>query len=106
MLGFLQTKAKATSDNAARMLDAVKQELETRIEGIADAVHAITANVQLNTIAREEARTAVKEAVEVGRANLQMAKQIKKARPQTGSAVSYANMEVRDASGYSKYSSP
>ena len=45
----------------------------------------------------EEARTAAKEAVEVGKANLQMARQIKNAGPHTGGAISYAAMAARGA---------
>jgi hypothetical protein len=96
-LNILQTEAKATLDNAARMLDAVKHELKTEMKNTADTVHAIAAAVQLNTRAGEDAKTAAKEAVEVGKANLEMARQIKNARPQTGGALSYAAMAARGA---------
>ncbi|KAF2631342.1 hypothetical protein BU25DRAFT_407016 [Macroventuria anomochaeta] len=79
------------------MLDAVKQELKTEIKSTADTVHAIATNVQQNVRAGEEARTAAKEAVEVGKANLEMARRIKNAGPQTGGAVSYAAMAARGA---------
>jgi hypothetical protein len=94
-LSILQTEAKATSDNTARMLDAVKHELKTEIMNTADTVHAIAATVQLNTKAGEDAKTAAKEAVEVGKANLEIARQIKNVRPQTGGALSYAAMAAR-----------
>ncbi|EMD63557.1 hypothetical protein COCSADRAFT_160959 [Bipolaris sorokiniana ND90Pr] len=66
-LSILQTEAKATSDNTARMLDAVKQELKTELKNTTDTVHTIAANVQLNIRAGEEAKTAAKEAAEVAR---------------------------------------
>jgi hypothetical protein len=96
-LNILQTEAKASSDNTARMLDAVKQELKTELKNTADTVNAIAANVKLNMRAGEDAKTAAKEAVEVGKANLQMARQIKNAGPQTGGALSYAAMAARGA---------
>ncbi|KAJ4330450.1 hypothetical protein N0V95_010054 [Ascochyta clinopodiicola] len=96
-LSILQTEAKASTENAARMLDAVKHELKAELKNTADTVHAIAANVQLNTRAGEDAKTAAKEAVEVGKANLQMARQIKNAGPQTGGAASYAAMAARGA---------
>ena len=63
-LNILQTEAKASSDNTARMLDAVKHELKTEIMNTADTVHAIAANIQLNTRAGQDAKIAAKEAVE------------------------------------------
>ncbi|KAG9197704.1 hypothetical protein G6514_001131 [Epicoccum nigrum] len=96
-LSALQTEAKTTSDNTAQMLDAVKQELKNEIKNTNDIVHAIAMNVQLTTRAGEDAKTAAKEAVEVGKANLQMARQIKNARPQTGGALSYAAIAARAA---------
>jgi hypothetical protein len=96
-LNILQTKAKASSDNTARMLDAVKQELKTKLKNTANTVNAIAAKVQLNIRAGEDAKTAAKEAVEVGKANLQMARQIKNAGPQTGGALSYAAIAAQGA---------
>jgi hypothetical protein len=96
-LDILQTEAKASSDNTARMLDAVKHELKTEIKNTADTVHAIAAHVQLNTKAGQDAKTVAEEAVEVGKANPVMVRQIKNARPQTGSALSYAAMAARGA---------
>ncbi|EMD60744.1 hypothetical protein COCSADRAFT_49624, partial [Bipolaris sorokiniana ND90Pr] len=96
-LSILQTEAKATSDNTARMLDAVKQELKTELKNTTDTVHTIAANVQLNIRAGEEAKTAAKEAAEVGKASLEMARRIKNAGPQTGGALSYAAMAARGA---------
>lgn len=96
-LSILQTEAKASADNAAQMLDAVKHELKTELKNTTDTVHAIAANVQLNTRAEEDAKTAAKEAVEVGKANLQMARQIKNAGPEIGSTVSYAAIAARGA---------
>jgi hypothetical protein len=96
-LNILQTEAKASTENAARMLNAVKHELKTELKNTTDTVHAIAANVQLNTRAREDAKTEAKEAVEVGKANLQIARQIKNAGLQTGSALSYAAIAARGA---------
>ena len=96
-LSILQTEAKASSDNAAQMLEAVKHELKNELKNTADTINAIAANVQLNMSAGEAAKTAAKEAVEVGKANLQMARQIKNAGPQTGGALSYAAMVARGA---------
>jgi hypothetical protein len=80
-LSILQTEAKASSDNATQMLDAVKHELKNELKNTADTVNAIAANVRSNMRAGEDAKTAAKEAVEVGKANLQMARQIKNAGP-------------------------
>ena len=96
-LSILQTEAKASSDNAAQMLEAVKHELKNELKNTADTINAIAANVQLNMSAGEAAKTAAKEAVEVGKANLQMARQIKNAGPQTGGTLSYAAMVARGA---------
>jgi hypothetical protein len=96
-LNILQTEAKASSDNAAQMLEAAKHELKNELKNTADTINAIAANVQLNMRAGEAVKTAAKEAVEVGKANLQMARQIKNAGPQTGSALSYAAMAARGA---------
>jgi hypothetical protein len=68
-LSILQTEAKVSSDNTARMLDAVKHEFKTEITNTANTIHAIAANVPLNTRAGEDAKTAAKEAVKVGNAD-------------------------------------
>jgi hypothetical protein len=96
-LSILQTEAKASTENAVRMLDAVKHELKTELKNTTDTVHAIAANVQVNTRVGEDTKTAAKEAVEVGKANLQMARQIKNAGSQAGGAASYAAMAARGA---------
>ncbi|KAF2626792.1 hypothetical protein BU25DRAFT_297689, partial [Macroventuria anomochaeta] len=77
------------------MLDAIKQELKTELKNTTNTVHAIAANVQLNMRAGEAAKTAAKEAVEIGKANLQMARQIRNTGPQTGGTVSYAAIAAR-----------
>jgi dGTP triphosphohydrolase len=96
-LSILQTEAKASSDNAAQMLEAAKHELKNELKNTTDTVNAIVANVQVNMRAGEAAKTAAKEAVEVGKANLQMARQINNAGPPTGGALSYAAMVARGA---------
>lgn len=60
-----------------------------------DIVYAIAATVQLNIRAGEEARTAAVEADKVSKANLETARQIKNARPQTSGTLSYAAMAAR-----------
>jgi hypothetical protein len=94
-LGILQTETQATSDNAARSLDAVKHELKAEVENTTDTVHTIAAYVQQNMSAGEEAETAAREAVEVGTANLEMTRRIRDAGPQTGG----------DASRFSEFTS-
>jgi hypothetical protein len=94
---ILQAEAKATSDNTARMPDAVKDKLKTKLKNTADTVHTIAAYIRLNTRAGEDAKTAAKVAVEVGKANLEMAIQIRNARTQTGGAISFAATAARGA---------
>jgi hypothetical protein len=94
-LGILQTATQATSDNAARRLDAVKHELKAELENTTDTVDAIAAYVQQNMSAGEEAETAAREAVEVGTANLEMTRRIRDAGLRTGV----------DASRYIEYTS-
>jgi hypothetical protein len=96
-LSILQTEAKASSDNAAQTLETVKHEFKNELKNTADTINAIAANLQLNMRAGEAAKTAAKEAVEVGKANPQMARQIKNAGPPTGGALSYAAMVARGA---------
>ncbi|KAH8633304.1 hypothetical protein IG631_11938 [Alternaria alternata] len=79
------------------MLNAVKQELKTELKNTTNTIHTIAANVQLNIRAGEEAKTAAKEAAEVGKASLEMARRIKNAGPQTGGTLSYAAMAARGA---------
>jgi hypothetical protein len=97
LLNILQTEARASLDNAAQMLEAVKHKLKNELKNTANTINAIAANVQLNMRAREAAKTAAKEAVEVGKANLQMARQIKNAGLLTGSTLSYAVIVARGA---------
>jgi hypothetical protein len=105
-LNILQTEAKVSSDNAARMLDDVKRELTTELKNTTDTVYAIAANVQLNTRAREEAKMAAKEAVEVGKANLQMARHQKRRTTDRWSAQPRCDSsEGCDASWYTEYTS-
>ncbi|KAF1934128.1 uncharacterized protein M421DRAFT_388533 [Didymella exigua CBS 183.55] len=92
-LYILQTETKATSENTAEILNAVKTELHNTIENI----RTLGTSVQQNTNTGEETRAAAKEAVEVGKANLEMTRQIKSTGIQTGGAVSYAAMAARGA---------
>ena len=52
-LSILQTEAKASSDNAAQMLNAVKHKLKNKLKNTANTINAITVNVQLDIRARE-----------------------------------------------------
>ena len=55
-LSILQTETKASLDNAAQMLDAVKHELKNELKNTADTVNAIAANVQLDMRAGDAAK--------------------------------------------------
>ena len=51
--------------------------MKNKIKNTTNIIYAIAINIQLTTRAREDAKTAAKEAVEVGKANLQIVRQIK-----------------------------
>lgn len=93
----MQTDDKAASDNTARMLNIVKQERKTELKNATDTVHAIATDVQQSMRAGEAEKTADKEAVEVGQANLDMIRRIENAGPQTSGAVSYGVIAARSA---------
>ncbi|KAF2623202.1 hypothetical protein BU25DRAFT_478355, partial [Macroventuria anomochaeta] len=82
-----------SSEYTAQSLVAVKAELKNTTE----AIRGIISNVQQNTHAGEKARAAAKEAVEVGKANLEMMRQMKNTGPQTNGTISYAAMAARGA---------
>ena len=92
-LRILQTETKSTSESTAEALNTVKSELKNT----AEIVRTLGANVQQNTNTGEETRAAAKEAIEVGKANLEIARQIKNTGPQTGSKISYAAIAARGA---------
>jgi acetyl-CoA carboxylase beta subunit len=80
-LNIMQTETKAASDSTAQMLNTDMQELKTELKATTDTVRAITTDAQQSRRAGEEAKTAAKEAVEVGKANLDMTRRIKNAGP-------------------------
>ena len=92
-LRILQTETKATSENTAEILNAVKTELHDTTENI----RTLGTSVQQNTNTGDETRAAAKEAVEVGKANLKITRQIKSTEMQTGGAVSYTAIAARGA---------
>jgi hypothetical protein len=89
---ILQTETKATSENTAQILDAVKTELHNTTA----TIRTLGTSVQQNANTGKEARAVAKEAVEVSKANLEMTWQIKSIGTLTGSAVSYATMAARE----------
>jgi hypothetical protein len=96
-LSIMQTETKAASDSTAQILNTVMQELKTELKTTTDTVRAIATDAQQSRRAGEEAKTAAKEAVEVGKANLDMTRRTKNAGPQTSGAVSYAAIAATGA---------
>ena len=90
-LRVLQTKTKPASENTAHILDAIKNEVKNNTE----TIRGMVTNVQRNMHAGEEARAAAKEAVEVGKANLEMMRQMNNTGQQTSGTISYAAMAAR-----------
>jgi hypothetical protein len=92
-LRIVQTEAKATAEHTAHALEGIKTELKNNTEGIQQA----TTNIQQNKNTTEEAKAAAKEATEVGRATLEMAREIKNKRPleQANGPMSYAAAAAR-----------
>lgn len=92
-LAVLQTNAKAISDKTAQTLDTVKPELTTENQNGADTIHAIAASVQHNarvgTRFGQDAKTVAKDAIKVGKVDLELAGHIEDARLQAGGALSY-----------------
>ena len=72
-LRIAQTEAKSTAENTAQALDEIKDELRNT----AETVQRSATNIQQNINTGEEARAAAKEATEVGRATLEMTREIK-----------------------------
>ena len=92
-LRIVQTEAKATAEHTAHALEGIKTELKNNTEGIQQA----TTNIQQNNNKAEEARAAAKEATEVGKATLEMAREIRNKRPQeqANGPLSYAAAAAR-----------
>jgi methyl-accepting chemotaxis protein len=79
-LRVAQTEAKASAEQTAQALDQIKGELKTTVEMVQQAA----VNIQHNSNTAEEARSAAKEAREVGKATLEMAREIKNKVPPQG----------------------
>jgi hypothetical protein len=92
-LRIVQTEAKATAEHTAHALEGIKTELKNNTEGIQQA----TTNIQQNSNTGEEARAAAKEATEMGKATLEMAREIRNKRPQeqANGTLSYAAAAAR-----------
>ena len=92
-LRVAQTEAKATAEHTAQALDQIKSELKNTTE----IMQQTAASIQQNGNTAEEARAAAKEATEVGKATLEMAREIKNKAPQqqTNGPVSYAAAAAR-----------
>jgi hypothetical protein len=88
-----KTAAKAIVGNTAQTLDAVNNELKNTTE----TIRRITTDIQQNINAGEEARTAAKEAVELVKANLEMARQMKNTGLQASGTNDYFGMADRNA---------
>jgi predicted RNase H-like HicB family nuclease len=87
-LRVAQTEAKATAEHTAQALDVIKSELKNTVE----LVQQSAANIQQNGNTAEEARAAAKDATEVGKATLEVAREIRNKRPeeQANGPMSYA----------------
>jgi hypothetical protein len=77
-LNVARTEARATAENTAQTLDQIKQELRST----AELVQQSAANIQRNGNTAEEARAAAKDTTEVGRATLEIAREIRNKKPQ------------------------
>ncbi|KAF2844077.1 hypothetical protein T440DRAFT_527918, partial [Plenodomus tracheiphilus IPT5] len=82
-----------TSETTVQTLNAVKNGLKNATEIIRER----TTNNQQNTNTGEATTAAASEAVEVGKANLKMMRQIKKTGLQINRAISYAAIAARGA---------
>jgi hypothetical protein len=77
-LRIAQTEAKVNAENTAHALGEIKNEIKTTRE----IVQQSATDIQQNVNKAEEARAAAKEATEVGRATMEMTREIKNRRPQ------------------------
>jgi hypothetical protein len=92
-LNVARTEAGATAESTAQTLDQIKQELKSTI-GLAQQT---ATKIQQNGNMAEEARAAVKDATEVGKATLEIAREIRNKRPQEqmNGPISYAAAAAR-----------
>jgi hypothetical protein len=77
-LNVAQTEARTTAENTAQTLDQIKQELKSTVE----LAQQSATKIQQNSNIAEEARAAAKDATEVGKATLEIAREIRNKRPQ------------------------
>jgi methyl-accepting chemotaxis protein len=77
-LNVARTETKAKAKNTAQTLDHIKQELQSTV----DIAQQFATNIQKSGNTAEEARAAAKEAIEVGRATVEMARETRNKRLQ------------------------
>lgn len=77
-LSITQTEAKSTAKYMAQALDAIKSELKSTVK----LVQQSAVNIQQNGNTAEEARTAAKDAIEVDKVTLEIAREIRNKKPQ------------------------
>ena len=77
-LNIVQTETKATAEQTAQALDAINNELKSTTK----LIQRCAINIQQNGNTAEEARAAAKDATEVGKATLEVAREIRNKRPQ------------------------
>jgi hypothetical protein len=75
---IVQTEAKSTAKHTAHALEGIKLEQKNNTGDIQQA----TTNIQQNSNTAEEARAAAKDAKGVGKAPLEIAREIRNIRPQ------------------------
>jgi methyl-accepting chemotaxis protein len=92
-LNIAQTKAKATAEHTAQALDVIKSELKSTVE----LVQQLAVNIQQNGNTAEEARAAARDATEVSRATLEVAREIrnKRLQEQANGPMSYTAAAAR-----------
>jgi hypothetical protein len=94
-LAVAQTEAKTTTEQTAQTLDQIKTELKNTV----DAVQQIATSMQQSANTADEARATAKEATAVGKATLEMVREIKnkaqQQQPQPHGPVSYAATAAR-----------
>ena len=92
-LNVAQTKARATAENTAQTLNQIKQELKSTVE----LAQQSATKIQQNSNIVEEARAAAKDATEVGKATLEIARELrnKRLQEQANRLISYAVAAAR-----------
>ena len=92
-LNVAQTEARATAESTAQTLDLIKQELKSTVE----LAQQSAIKIQQNSNIAEEARAAAKDATEVGKATLEIARELRNKRPQeqANGPISYAAAAAR-----------